>query len=58
MGAADESPRPGAAGLTDVRIARRLGVSPATASRQLIRIYQRHDLTNRAAAAGLYLRAA
>ena len=47
-----------AEGLTDAQIARRLGISPATASRQLLRIYQRHDLTNRAAAAGLCLRAA
>jgi len=45
-----------AEGLTDAQVARRLGISAATVSRHLHRVYQRHGLANRAAAAGLYLR--
>ena len=45
-----------AEGLTDAQIARKLKISPATVSRHLHRIYVRHGLANRAAAAGLYLR--
>ena len=43
-------------GLTDAQIARKLNISPATVSRHLHRVYLRHGLANRAAAAGLYLR--
>jgi len=46
-----------AEGLTDAQVARRLGISAATVSRHLHRVYQRHGLAYRAAAAGLYLRA-
>ena len=43
-------------GLTDAQIARRLKISSATVSRHLHRIFHRHGLANRAAAAGLFLR--
>jgi DNA-binding CsgD family transcriptional regulator len=42
-----------ASGLTDAQVARRLGLRPATVSRHLHRIYARHDVPNRAAAARL-----
>jgi DNA-binding CsgD family transcriptional regulator len=37
-------------GLTDAQVARRLGISPATVSRHLHRVYTRHAIPNRAAA--------
>ena len=41
-------------GLTDAQIARRLDLRPSTVSRHLHRIYTRHGLANRAAAARFY----
>ncbi len=41
-------------GLTDAQIARRLDLRPSTVSRHLHRIYSRHGLANRAAAARFY----
>ena len=41
-------------GLTDAQIARRLELQPSTVSRHLHRIYARHGLANRAAAARFY----
>lgn len=46
-----------AQGLTDVQVARRLQLSPATVSRHLHRIYVRLELPNRAAAVQHYLTA-
>jgi DNA-binding CsgD family transcriptional regulator len=45
-----------ASGLTDGEIATRLGLSPRTVRTHLERVFQKHGLRNRAAAAALWSR--